>query len=151
MNFRNDFIFKGLCAISVLLAALISSCDERPKVTIEGGNIPSFRLTGRGTIGVISVDGPDPTDHREPGSRAMKPYWVIAPVGDQDIQALERAGGLMYGKVPNGFRQIFPEGGVTASPLPENELLAFGLRTQNGAAIGVRFVIHNGKAVMEGS
>ena len=33
----------------------------------------------------------------------------------------------------------------------ENELFTFDLRLGNGEAVGARFVIHNGKAAVEGS
>jgi len=155
MNSRKAF--NGLSRVCILVMALSAlffwGCDDRPRVTIEGGAIPVFKVSGSGSIQVISVDGPDfanPKSH-EPGSRYMKPYWQIAPEVDYDLRRLEKSGGLVYGQVPEGFRQVFPENGVAPQSLSEDELFTFALRVANGGAIGVRFAIHNGKPAAEGS
>jgi hypothetical protein len=142
-----------LATLLLTCLCLLIACEHRPNVAIEGGEVPLFKLSGRGAITVISVDGPDfeRSKEAEPGSRYMKPYWQIAPTEQFDVRTFESLGGLEYGKVPAGFRQIVPEGAKPAPALHENELLTFGLRTIDGGAIGVRFVIHNGKVAIEGS
>ena len=142
----------SILAICVTGAFLLA-CDHPSRVDIEGGVVPTFKVFGRGRIEVISVNGPDFRNPKsgEAGSRYMKPYWQIAPTGEFDIQQLENGGGLVYGQVPTGFRQVFPEPGTAPQPLLTDELFTFDLRVANGTGAGVRFVIHNGKAAVEGS
>jgi len=81
----------------------------------------------------------------------MKPFWQIVAQPGHDISLFEKSGGIVYGKVPDGFKQVFPRDGALPQPLVENELFTFDLRLGSGEAIGKRFVIHNGKAAVEGS
>lgn len=142
-------ILSLLCAV----ATVFSGCNQRPQVTIEGGALPVLKVTGRGAVQLITISGPDFENPNSagPGSRYMKPFWQIVPESDYDIAVLESLGGIAYGKVPKGFRQIFPENGAEPQPLMENELFTLDLRLADGEAVGHRFVIHNGKAAIEGS
>jgi len=144
---------KFLYGFITLCGCFLLACDQDPRVTINGGAVPSCQLSGQGVIQAITVGGPDfaNPNSREAGSRYMKPYWEIAPTRECDIQTLKKSGPLVYGRLPDGFRQVVPENGSPPLPLPEDELLGFGLRTADGPALGVRFVIHSGKVVVEGS
>jgi hypothetical protein len=137
---------------SYVFATSFSGCNQRPQVIIEGGSAPLFKITGSGNIQVLTVSGPDfdNPNNRDAGSRYMKPFWQIVAQPGHDIVLVEQSGGIIYGKVPDGFKQIFPKNGATPQPLMENELFTFDLRLGNGA-IGKRFVIHNGRAAVEGS
>jgi hypothetical protein len=143
------FFVLALC----ILATFFSGCGQRPRVNIEGGSAPLFKVVGRGSIQVVTVSGPDfdNPNSRDAGSRYMKPVWQIVAQSSYDIALIEKSGGIIYGKVPDRFKQIFPRNGAAPQPLIENELFTFDLRLGNGEAIGKRFVIHNGKAAVEGS
>ena len=81
----------------------------------------------------------------------MKVYWELVPNGDGDLRNIEERGPLVYGQTPEGFRQNYPAEGIAPQPLFENALFTFQLRTAEGNALGVRFTIHDGKALTEGS
>jgi hypothetical protein len=136
-----------------VLLAVLSACDQRPQVTLEGGTLPVLKVTGRGAVQLITISGPDFENPNSggPGSRYMKPFWQIVPESDYDIAHLESLGGIAYGQVPKGFKQVIPENGAEPQPLMENELFTIDLRLANGEAVGHRFVIHNGKVAVEGS
>jgi len=150
---RTGWFSKSYIVLLVLFAPLFSGCDSQTHVTIEGGAIPVFTVTGRGNIRVITVSGPDFANPKrgEPGSYYVKPYWEIAPQSEYDVRRLENSGGLVYGKVPDGFRQVVPAQDAPPQPLPEDEFLTFQLRVANANGVGVRFVIHNGKPAIERS
>lgn len=149
---QSRWLFSLLLA-SCVLPAFVSGCNQRPRVVVEGGSAPLFKVAGRGSIQVITVSGPDfdNPNSRDAGSRYMKPFWQIVAQPGHDIALVEQSGGIVYGKVPDGFKQVFPQNGATPQPLVENELFTFDLRLGNGDAIGKRFVIHNGMAAVEGS
>jgi hypothetical protein len=141
-----------LIAVLAVTLAVFSGCDRRPTLTIEGGAIPVFKVNGEGSIAVLTVSGPDfdNPNSREAGSRYMKPYWQIVPGSNKEV-APEKLGSFVYGQVPDGFRQVFPENGAAPRPLKENELFTFDLRLVSADGIAVRFVIRNGQAVVEKS
>jgi hypothetical protein len=146
------FLFVVMQAFLMLW---LSGCDHRPKVLIEGGRAPRFKLMGQGKIQVISVSGPD-LERQGPRGQAgqpqlMKPYWEIVPNGDYDLRNIEERGPLVYGQTPEGFKQSYPADGTAPQPLFESGLFTFQLRTAEGNALGVRFTIHDGKALTEGS
>jgi len=128
-------------------------CNQRPSVIIEGGTAPFFKIAGNGNVQVITVSGPDfaNSNGSDAGSRVMRPYWQIVPQTEQSLARIDRSSGIAYGKVPDGFKQVFPANGAAPQPLMENELFTFDLRLENGEAVGKRFVIHDGKAAVEGS
>jgi len=152
-NTRTGPVSWHCIALFFVFGLLVSGCNSQTHVTIEGGATPAFMVTGRGNIQVITVSGPDFANPKngEPGSRYTKPYWEVAPKGEYDVSRLEKSGGLVYGRVPDGFRQVVPENDATPPPLPEDEILTFELRVANANGVGVRFVIHNKKSVIEGS
>ena len=135
------------------IATFCSGCNQRPQLVIEGGSYPLFKVAGPGSIKLLTVSGPDfdNPNSSEPGSRYMKPFWQIEAQTECDIALVEQSGGIRYGKVPDCFRQVFPQNGVAPESLMENELFTFDLRLGNGEALGARFVIHNGKVAVEGS
>lgn len=144
-------IYLSLVLVSVMLS--IAACNNRPKVVIEGGEAPRFNLMGQGKIQVITVSGPD-VERQTPGEQigqpqSMKPYWEIIPNADYDLSNLD--GPLVYGQVPKGFKQNYPAEGVPPQALFESGLFTFQLRIADGNGLGVRFTIHEGKALTEGS
>ena len=128
-------------------------CDHRPKLAIEGGTVPLFKVEGRGSIQVINIYGPDigNANTQDAGSRSTKTYWQIAPMEEYDVERLEKSGGLVYGQLPKGFKQVLPENGAAPRPLLESQHYTFSLRLVKGSGVGAGFSIHNGKVGIEGS
>jgi len=144
-----------LVLMPAFLMFSLGGCNHRPKVLIEGGRVPRFNLMGQGKIQVITVSGPDlerqALRERVGQPQLMKPYWEIVPNGDYDLRNLEKRGPLVYGQVPEGFKQNYPADGAAPQELYESGLFTFQLRIADGNALGVRFTIHEGEALTEGS
>lgn len=143
----------SLLLLMCMLIFFLVGCNQRPRVIVEGGTAPLFSISGNGSIQVVTVSGPDFENRksRDAGSRYMKPYWQIVAQTEEGSSRINRLKRIDYGKVPDGFKQVFPANGVAPQPLVENELFTVDLRLENGEAVGKRFVIHAGKAAVEGS
>ncbi|MFN2493808.1 MAG: hypothetical protein ABR501_13095 [Pyrinomonadaceae bacterium] len=143
-------LWAVLCCLSFIL---LWGCDHRPRLVIEGGTVPTFKVEGRGSIQAISVYGPDVQnpDTGKGGASPMKIYWQITPTEDYDVERLAQSGGVVYGQVPTGFKQVLPENGAPPRALVENGHLTFSLRLKAGSGVGAGFRIHNGRAVIDGS
>jgi hypothetical protein len=144
---------KPVFAFFGLLLVLLCSCDDRPRLTIDGGTNPTFKLSGNGNIAFIKVSGPDfeNPNSRGPGSRYTKPYWLIVPESNGDTLEVAKVPFIVYGQVPKGFKQIYPEHGAVPEPIIEDEFFSFELKGANKRGVGARFVVHNGKVDIEGS
>ena len=135
---------------------MISGCrtDTKPvsgpDLVIEGYNPPNFRVSGRGTLDVIEVSGPDRSRKAAEGAAPYsKDYWVIMPKAEYDLSRLEELGPVIYGQKPEGFEQWVPRSGE-APPLVEGETYHVHLRTKNGPAVSRFFVLRDGKIIATG-
>jgi hypothetical protein len=144
---------KPLFALFGLLLVLLGSCDNRPRLTIDGGTNPTFKLSGNGEIAFIKVSGPDfeNPNRLDSGSRYTKQYWLIVPESNSGTLEVAKVPSIVYGQVPKGFKQIYPEHGAVPEPIIEDEFFSFELKGANKGGLGVRFVVHNGKVDIERS
>lgn len=134
--------------IGALIATQLLACRlaERPtKVKLEGGNPPTFVLSGSGELSDLVIHGPKQRDI--PGDRAFA-LWEIEPKGgDQNAEAVESLGSIKYGVVPKNYVQVFPTNGETPPPLIEGERYGYWFQTINAPHARAYFEIRGGKAV----
>jgi hypothetical protein len=125
--------------LTVLLLALLclltgAACDRATKVTLSGGDHPTFDLSGSGTLKRLQVEGP------------AGPEWAIVAEGLGD--SVGRFEGITYGEVPPGYTQTVPGRG-TAPPLVEGKTYYLTVDTKNEPALRVPFIISDGKAIAQ--
>src|ERR1043165_2735880 len=84
-----------------------------------------------------------PEKQREAEGEDAFLYWVIVNREDED-QNVERLGPVTYGKVPQGYKQVYPERGE-APQLVEGERYNIRIATNNANGVDKFFVIRNGK------
>lgn len=130
-----------LATLLLLMAGVVLACERDTKLVISGNNPPIFVLSGSGSLGTIRVRGPE--KQREADGEDAFLYWVIINKEDEE-QAVERLGPITYGKVPAGYKQIYPEQGE-APPLVEGERYNVRIATFNANGVDKFFIIRNGK------
>src|SRR6266487_4460339 len=104
--------------IMVLAATLISCLPRRPSVVIKQGNPQQFTVSAEGILDVFSTSGPVSrctAEWNKDHPTRMERYWEIVPLEDFDVYELQSRGPIIYGSVPDGFRQLTP---VDGSPPP---------------------------------
>src|SRR5258707_6046788 len=107
MRNRHQYRFSNW-AITLIFVALsyICACTTDAGLTIEGGNPPSFTMSGRTSLESMKVSGPDKEREATRQGRTddsvpyTKVYWEIAPYGEVANSSLSRLGPITYGVVP---------------------------------------------------
>lgn len=139
MNYHQ---FRYSVAVILMLAVSVAlGCERATKLVIKGRNPPVFVMSGSGSLGIIRVRGPE--NQREAEGEDAFLYWVIVNREDED-QNVERLGPVTYGKVPQGYKQVYPERGE-APQLVEGERYNIRIATNNANGVDKFFVIRNGK------
>lgn len=113
-------------------------------ISVRDSNPPVFKLSGSGRLIFFKVSEaergqPSPIDHP-----AM---WEIRPTEENLISKLPE---ITYGVVPPGFEQKVPNTGAPP-PLVEGKLYQAGGPAFNANGGSIRFVIKDGKAIIEGT
>ncbi|MCM3873735.1 MAG: hypothetical protein ND895_23860 [Pyrinomonadaceae bacterium] len=136
-------------ALGLLLLAVITGCERRTVVTIEGSP-PTFILKGSGRLAEVIVYSPeqeliaksDPFDDRYA-------LWEIAPErdGEQSAARVEELHSITYGVLPRGYKQIKPKSGPPPV-LGPGERYRYWFVTVNAPHAAGYFEIRDGKAVI---
>ena len=130
-------------ALTLAASAGLLACERDMTILVRNdSNPPIFKLSGSGRLIFFKVSEaqrgqPSPTDHP-----AM---WEIRPTEENLISQLPE---ITYGVVPPGFTQLVPNTG-TPPPLVEGKLYQAGGPAFNANGGSIRFVIKDGKAVVE--
>jgi len=136
-------LIGGSAALALLLVVGSgASCERDTKLTIAGGNPPKFFMTGSGILTSVRVRGPQ--KQREAQGEDKFLYWVIEIKDGNNPRSVEKLSPLIYGKIPEGFEQIYPERGE-APPLVEGERYYVRVVTSEANGDGKYFIIREGK------
>lgn len=138
---RSVSCFGGV--LFLIVGVGIGSCERDTKLIIEGGNPPSFVMTGSGILTSIRVRGPQKQREVEGEDKYLS--WVIEIDDGNKPRRVEQLSPLTYGTVPDGFKQIYPERGA-APPIVEGEKYYVRVVTSEANGDGKYFMIRNGKA-----
>ena len=102
---------KRLLAFLCLVAWGFSSCERRTQVKIEGGNPPTFVISGSGRLDELLVFAPE----QEQMSK-VNPFddqnaiWIVKAEAKAETSKMpvEQIGKITYGVVPKGYSQTKP-------------------------------------------
>lgn len=128
-------------AVPLLLLLLLAACEPGISVKVEGGNTPTFTISGGSKL----VDFFVCCETNEGPIERESALWEIEPYSGQGKQA-EDVRTITYGVVPQGYYQTKPKNGQPPPPLMSGKRYTYhvvGYPTSAGAA----FEIRDGKAV----
>jgi hypothetical protein len=101
-------------------------------------------MTGSGRLTMFRIVGPK--KQREGPGNISDAYWDIRPEEGGSGEGVGEIGTLIYGKVPKGYKQFYPEKGEPPQLVEGEKYEAYAITTGADPAIKY-FTIENGKAV----
>lgn len=143
MNVSKKIIFSS---VLVLLLTLTRCSLERDTiVSVEGGNPPTFRLTGSGNQDFLLVRELSPEEIADSNHQPEDPeyLWELQPKGPR-LPPADSWPPITYGTVPPDFKQIIPSSGHP-KPLQEGKTYLAGGSASSANGGAVWFKIENGK------
>lgn len=103
-NAKSPLKFFLMVILFPLALCSVAGCESRTKVEVGENNPLTFKLSGDAYLDWITVYGPTP---EKPEGENLSVLWKIVP--NKAMLKAEEVTSITYGKVPNGFRQEFPE------------------------------------------
>ena len=131
-------------AVLMLLLFSISACERRTEVRLQGGNPPTFILSGSGVLGGLRIYGPEPERFRSPRAKDNVVWEINA--ADLRGEFVEKLHEITYGVVPKGYKQLAPEQGNAPPLIPGKHYRYDFVTGEAPGAIGY-FEIRDGVAV----
>src|SRR5580765_7288785 len=126
--------------LTLLFGVFAISCARpEPMVLIKEGNPQQFLISAKGILDVFSVSGPVhrcEAESNEHGLLPMERYWEIAPLSDFDVSEFKKIGPVVYGKVPEGFRQVTPASGAPP-PICKGYPYSVQVAIRNGGGVNM--------------
>ena len=134
------------CLLVMLILLFGCSCgDRKTKISVTGNSIPVFTLSGSGLITDFAIYGPR---QRAGDQQAAFAVWQLVPVSDIDsLDDVSSISSIKYGIIPKGYKQVYPEGGTSPTPLPEGVKYLLQITTVNAPWGQLAFEIRAGRAV----
>lgn len=133
------FTDAGLFVILSLMTGL-TGCERPLRVSLDGGNPPTFTFGGGGELQRVAIFEITPDGRLPPKGSA---FWVLFPKG---VVKAGNSPKITYGIVPDGFYQKVPVSG-TAPPLQEGKVYGFGAETRGAPGGDIWFTIRGGKSI----
>jgi len=106
-------------------------------------NPPRFTFTGNGRLSRCRITGPKVRDAIGEDQFVV---WQIEIDDGSWGKIVEDLDPIVYGQVPKGYKQIYPEKG-SAPPLVEGEIYYIRVDTNNANRASKYFTLNNGKII----
>lgn len=138
-----------MLAINLMLILIVGcalSGQQATKIKLEGGETPTFVLSGDGLLTDFIVYGP----RQRPGNggKAFTVWQIQSVKGVSDGESIKKIGSIKYGVVPDGYKQIYPENGSTPPPVIQKVRYAYWAQTLNASHAREEFELIDGKATI---
>ena len=134
-----------LTVVMTFMIACSQSDQKSTHIDLEGGEKPTFKLNGGGSLDRFIVYGPR---QREGGGSVAFTVWEIVPInGLSNGRYLWTLGSVRYGVVPKGYKQIYPENNVSLPLIVEGETYRYMAQIVSAPWAVADFKLINGKVV----
>src|SRR5690349_7011689 len=98
----------NITGLMLVLTTILNSQEIDTKLIMEGGNPPKILMSGNGTLSRLVIRGHKTIRKIEgPDSSAV---WYIK-INYVQGQLVSKLSPILYGKMPKGYIQIYPEKG----------------------------------------
>jgi hypothetical protein len=136
---------KILLLNSIIFLSIVSfiGCEINTRVTVDGNNPPTFKLSGTGGIYFLRVVELSSQEQSVSDGTIL---WEIKPDPELHGTAASQLPPITYGKVPSGFTQTKPGNGPPPS-LVEGKLYDAWAPTYNANGGGIMFIIKDKRSV----
>ena len=134
-----------LTVVMTFIIACSQSDQKSTHIDLEGGEKPTFKLNGGGSLDRFIVYGPR---QREGGGSVAFTVWEIVPInGLSNGRYLWTLGSIRYGVAPKGYKQIYPENNVSPPLIVEGETYRYMAQIVSAPWAVADFKLINGKVV----
>ena len=152
MDRKSGYVLKKLSkgrqipfVVLIFMVACSESNQKSTHIDLEGGEKPTFKLNGGGSLGRFVIYGP--RQRAGEGSVAFT-TWEIVPIdGQLNGRYLWTLGSIKYGVVPKGYKQIYPENNLSPPLMVENEIYRYRAEIISAPWAVADFKLINGKIV----
>jgi len=145
---RVQSLMKRACLAAILFSMVFGCRSERPTdVKLENGITPVFVLSGSGYLANLTISALPPEEKLLAPS-SVTPVWKIEAERDyMGGRRLEEIRSLTYGKLPAGYRQVYPESDRSPQPISPGTIYEFYFETTGAPHARGLFEVQGGKAV----
>ena len=134
-----------LIIVTIFMIACSGSNQKSTHIDLDGGEKPTFKLHGGGSLGRFIIYGPR---QREGGSSVSNTVWEIVPAdGQLNGRYLWTLSSIKYGVVPGGYKQIYPENNLSPPLIVEGETYRYMAQIVSAPWAVADFKLINGKVV----
>jgi hypothetical protein len=131
--------------LAIVLALLTFGCERGTKIRLLNQNPPAFELSGSGRLAMIRVHG---QKVRDAAGETGFINWEITPkAGRLNGRLVEEIGRITYGKIPDGYKQIYPSAEESLPALLEGQQYHIFVDTMNANVASMYFEIQDGKVI----
>lgn len=134
---------RALLVTCAALSVFCAACERATELTFEGSNPPKFKMRGSGELLFLRFRGPK--KQREAVGETALLYWVIKAKTIDFSRSVESINTIIYGQVPEGYIQVYPENGDPPPALDENVKYTVMIDTANAPGVIKIFEIRNGR------
>ena len=144
---KGQSLMKRAC-LAAILFSMVSGCrSERPTDVKLDGITPVFVLSGSGYLANLTISALPPEEKLTSPSSVTTVWRIEAERDYLSGRRVEEIRRLTYGKLPAGYRQVYPEFDRTPQPISPGTIYEFYFETTGAPHARGLFELHRGKAV----